>query len=29
MPIEPQVFSNYFLVRHQDLNHAGTLFGGG
>jgi acyl-CoA hydrolase len=21
-------FSNYFLVRHQDLNHAGTLFGG-
>ena len=22
------VFSNYFLVRHQDLNHAGTLFGG-
>jgi acyl-CoA hydrolase len=27
-PDEPQVFSNYFLVRHQDLNHAGTLFGG-
>jgi acyl-CoA hydrolase len=24
----PQVFSTYFLVRHQDLNHAGTLFGG-
>ncbi len=24
----PAVFSNYFLVRHQDLNHAGTLFGG-
>lgn len=21
-------YSNYFLVRHQDLNHAGTLFGG-
>jgi acyl-CoA hydrolase len=28
MPTEPQTFSNYFLVRHQDLNHAGTLFGG-
>ena len=28
MPAEPQVFSSYFLVRHQDLNHAGTLFGG-
>jgi acyl-CoA hydrolase len=28
MPDEPRVFSNYFLVRHQDLNHAGTLFGG-
>jgi len=28
MPTEPQVFSNYFLVRHKDLNHAGTLFGG-
>ena len=32
MPADPdtpaQVFSNYFLVRHQDLNHAGTLFGG-
>jgi len=24
----PAVFSNYFLVRHKDLNHAGTLFGG-
>jgi acyl-CoA hydrolase len=24
----PAVFSTYFLVRHQDLNHAGTLFGG-
>jgi acyl-CoA hydrolase len=24
----PPIFSNYFLVRHQDLNHAGTLFGG-
>lgn len=22
------VFSNYFVVRHKDLNHAGTLFGG-
>jgi len=21
-------FSNYFLVSHKDLNHAGTLFGG-
>jgi acyl-CoA hydrolase len=28
MPSEPRVFSNYFLVRHRDLNHAGTLFGG-
>ncbi len=35
MPIAPastdgsrSVFSNHFLVRHQDLNHAGTLFGG-
>ncbi len=24
----PQPFSKYFLVRTQDLNHAGTLFGG-
>jgi acyl-CoA hydrolase len=24
----PAVYSSYFLVRHQDLNHAGTLFGG-
>src|SRR5690606_14256771 len=23
-----QTFSKYFLVRSQDLNHAGTLFGG-
>src|SRR3954449_13079692 len=23
-----QPFSKYFLVRPQDLNHAGTLFGG-
>jgi len=28
MPSDTQVFSNYFLVRHKDLNHAGTLFGG-
>jgi acyl-CoA hydrolase len=28
MPSHPAVFSNYFLVRHKDLNHAGTLFGG-
>ena len=36
MPSEPTspappangVFSDYFLVRHRDLNHAGTLFGG-
>ncbi len=28
MPSDAQVFSNYFLVRHRDLNHAGTLFGG-
>lgn len=28
MPDDPKVFSNYFLVRHKDLNHAGTLFGG-
>jgi acyl-CoA hydrolase len=28
MPSDPAVFSNYFLVRHKDLNHAGTLFGG-
>jgi len=28
MPSEPRVFSNYFLVRHKDLNHGGTLFGG-
>jgi len=28
MPSDPKVFSNYFLVRHRDLNHAGTLFGG-
>jgi len=28
MPDEPQTFSTYYLVRHQDLNHAGTLFGG-
>ncbi len=32
-PISPAppadgVFSDYFLVRHKDLNHAGTLFGG-
>ena len=24
----PQPFAKYFLVRPQDLNHAGTLFGG-
>jgi acyl-CoA hydrolase len=24
----PAPYSTYFLVRHQDLNHAGTLFGG-
>lgn len=24
----PQPYSKYFLVRSQDLNHAGTLFGG-
>ncbi|HEY2342435.1 MAG TPA: acyl-CoA thioesterase [Chthoniobacteraceae bacterium] len=23
-----QIYSKYFLVRPQDLNHAGTLFGG-
>jgi acyl-CoA hydrolase len=23
-----RIFSKYFLVRPQDLNHAGTLFGG-
>jgi acyl-CoA hydrolase len=28
MPSEPALFSNYFLVRHRHLNHAGTLFGG-
>jgi acyl-CoA hydrolase len=28
MPSDPAIFSNYFLVRHKDLNHAGTLFGG-
>jgi len=28
MPADSQIFSNYFLVRNQDLNHAGTLFGG-
>ncbi len=28
MPDEPRVFSNHFLVRQQDLNHGGTLFGG-
>src|SRR5580698_10253902 len=34
MPTEPAaggdtpMYTNYFLVRHQDLNHAGTLFGG-
>jgi acyl-CoA hydrolase len=28
MPDDPRIFSNYFLVRHKDLNHAGTLFGG-
>ena len=22
------MFSNYFVVRHKDMNHAGTLFGG-
>jgi acyl-CoA hydrolase len=27
-PASPAIFSNYFLVRHKDLNHAGTLFGG-
>jgi acyl-CoA hydrolase len=27
-PENASVYSNYFLVRHQDLNHAGTLFGG-
>jgi acyl-CoA hydrolase len=28
MPGDLRTFSNYFLVRHKDLNHAGTLFGG-
>ena len=28
MPSDPALYSNYFLVRHKDLNHAGTLFGG-
>jgi acyl-CoA hydrolase len=27
-PAPPALYSNYFLVRHKDLNHAGTLFGG-
>jgi len=28
MPTDPQIFSNFFLVRNKDLTHAGTLFGG-
>jgi len=28
MPSDFAIFSNYYLVRHKDLNHAGTLFGG-
>jgi acyl-CoA hydrolase len=32
MPSNPEpalpAYSTHFLVRHQDLNHAGTLFGG-
>ena len=28
MPTTPTVYSSYFLVRHKDLTHAGTLFGG-
>ena len=28
MPANHALFSNYFVVRPHDLNHAGTIFGG-